>query len=187
MLGEEPFWSSTTEFFGTLGRLYLGLESERHGKELFVLPVDDLRTGGERFQDWAAASGLSGAASDPEATPHGDGVANLLKYAFFMDGSAPDVSRLAAGAGERGLPAFSRRAEADGGSVLIMEFIRRKNRGLSYRPKFSLSLAEGSFQPMEGAEVVTNLDAERERVVVEHRINPEVGSRCFGVVEIGAF
>ncbi|MGC4013288.1 MAG: hypothetical protein QM755_02050 [Luteolibacter sp.] len=58
--------------------------------------------------------------------PHHDGVANLLKYAFNLDGTTPDVSHLAAGTGVRGLPSIVR-AGSGAGTTLNVEYVRRRN------------------------------------------------------------
>ena len=39
----------------------------------------------QSFAGWSQQHGLSGAAADPAAAPAGDGIANLLKYAFNLD------------------------------------------------------------------------------------------------------
>jgi autotransporter-associated beta strand protein len=46
------------------------------------LVVSDAAPG---FEGWLQQYGLSGAAADPAAAPAGDGIANLLKYAFNLD------------------------------------------------------------------------------------------------------
>ena len=44
---------------------------------------------GPRFVDWTAGNGLSGATATTTANPSGDGLPNLLKYAFNLDPNAP--------------------------------------------------------------------------------------------------
>jgi hypothetical protein len=46
------------------------------------------------YQDWAAGHGLSGPAADIYADPDGDGVCNLMEYAFNLSPEAQDQSAL---------------------------------------------------------------------------------------------
>jgi len=41
------------------------------------------------LESWAASQGLTGPDADPNAMPHGDGVANLVKFALGLPGNAP--------------------------------------------------------------------------------------------------
>lgn len=138
------------------------------------------------FGNWAAFEGLHGDDAEPSATPFGDGVPNLLKFAFDMDGRGPDVSRLEPGAGSSGLP-FVGLAGEGAASMLRVEFVRRKNSGLIYTPKRSNTLQIGSFSPMIGTPVVTPIpftDDQWERVVVEESIDLSVTPRAFVTVEV---
>ena len=116
------------------------------------------------FDNLAAAAGLSGAAAQPTATPFGDGVPNLLKYAFQMNLAGPDVHVLPSG-GNSGLP-IAQLVGIGGQTFYQVEFIRRKGSGLIYTPQKSTTLAPGSFGAMTGAITVQNLGAECERVIV---------------------
>jgi alpha-tubulin suppressor-like RCC1 family protein len=136
------------------------------------------------FQLWADAASLSGADALPSATPHHDGVANLLKYAFNLNAAGPDVSRLVPASGLAGLPFFEVK-ESESGPVFHVEYLRRKNVGLTYTPKVSPDLAPDSFVPMIGLETVTPIDAGWERVSLAQPIAPQTTPRLFGVVEVG--
>jgi hypothetical protein len=46
------------------------------------------------YQDWAAGHGLTGAAANITADPDGDGVCNLMEYAFDLSPEVPDRSAL---------------------------------------------------------------------------------------------
>lgn len=133
------------------------------------------------FEAYSAAAGLLSSNALPKAEPFGDGVSNLLKYAFNMDATGPDVSTLVPGTGTSGLPVFAL-GEVDGESVIQVEFVRRKNSGLIYAPKWSSDLQR--FEPMGGTEKVELIDDEWERVIVSEPCDPAVTPRCFGVVEV---
>jgi Regulator of chromosome condensation (RCC1) repeat len=135
------------------------------------------------FATWANNAGLQGDDALPDAIPFDDGVANLLKYSFSLNGAGPDVSRLVPGTGVSGLPFFSV-AETESGRVFRVEYLQRKNAGLIYTPKVSTDLAPGSFIPMTGTETVTSIDFEWARVRVEQAITLETVPRLFGVVEV---
>ena len=116
----------------------------------------------------------------PTATPFNDGVANLLKYAFNMNASGPDVSVLTPG-GNAGLPQIS--VDTSGAvPVLRVAFLRRKGSGLIYTPQRSNSL--GSFVGMAGTQTVTAIDAQWERVSVEEPAPPSTAPRAFVRVQI---
>jgi hypothetical protein len=135
------------------------------------------------YQSWTAAAGLSGDDAAPGAIPHGEGVENILKYAFNLDGSGPDLSQLEPATGLAGLPLFSF-VTAAGQSHFRLEYLRRKGSGLSYLPKTSSSLAAGSFAPMGGVETVVDIDSTWERVIVMEPVNPALVKRRFGIVDV---
>jgi alpha-tubulin suppressor-like RCC1 family protein len=132
---------------------------------------------------WATNSGLTGNDTLPSATPFGDDVENLLKYAFNMNGGGPDFRVLTQGTGTAGLPAFV--VDSSGTEfVLRVEFLRRKHSGLVYTPMFSTALEPESFAPMTTPEEVTEIDDDWERVVVEHPCAPSTEPKCFAVVRV---
>ncbi len=130
----------------------------------------------ERFLAFTAGAGLIGDDAGPTATPHHDGVPNLLKYSFNLNPAGPDTRRLEAGTGIAGLPAVTLE-EAQGGEetppVLRIEYLRRRNSGLIYIAEFSATLSangEGSWSPATATPAVVPIDAEWERVVVRDEI-----------------
>lgn len=136
----------------------------------------------ERLEQKLAEASITGDAADPSAAPFADGVANVLKYAFNMDLSRPDVSRLRYGASDTsGLPAvgFVESGEATG---LVIEFLRRRNTDLTYIPKFSLNLE--NWSDATGDQTVEPIDEEWERVTILQP-EPESGTpRMFGTIEV---
>lgn len=135
------------------------------------------------YETWAAAAGLSGPDALPDAAPYGEGVANLLKYAFRLDGAAADLRTLSDGAGLAGLPEF-RLIGSGASSVFRVEYLRRKGSGIRYVPKVSSSLAPDGFVPMSGVVTVTDLGPLWERVRLDQPRNPATHPRGFGVVEV---
>ncbi len=133
------------------------------------------------YQAWATAAGLGGDAALPAAAPFGDGVANLLKYAFHMDGTAPDRHTLTPGRGASGLPALYHHA-ADGLPVCRFEFVRRSGSGLAYAPVQSPSLAPAAWLPATGTTTVTTINPDWERVVITQPLDRSVPRRFFSVV-----
>jgi hypothetical protein len=86
------------------------------------------------FETWLGAAGLTNAAAAPLATPHGDGVANLLKYAFHLNGDGPDRRVLVPATGTQGLPHISHDPAS---ARLRVEFVRRRNAAnLVYQVQF---------------------------------------------------
>jgi len=137
---------------------------------------------GEEHPIFAAmnAAGLEGVAAEPEAVPHGDGVENLLKYAFNLNLAAPDHRTLVPGTGTAGLPVIAS-TTADGVTALHFEYIRRKDAGLVYAPKFSANLQ--AWSSPEGSPVITSIDETWERVVYELPL--AAGGPRFAFVEVG--
>jgi hypothetical protein len=135
-------------------------------------------TGRSAFDASLAASGLSGANAEPLATPFSDGVPNLLKYAFNMPLTKTNAGTLTPGSGGSGLPVFSKPSPG----VFRVEFLRRRNSGLDYTPQRSSSL--GAYSPMTGTPVVTVIDAEWERVVIEEPLGSPAPSLLFSRVAV---
>jgi hypothetical protein len=121
------------------------------------------------------AHALPSDGSADTATPAGDGVPNLLKYAFNLLGAGPaQVASLAtphapvlAPEGVSGLPRLDLVAEPPG---LALTYVRRRavtRPGIIYEPQFSDTLAPGSWAPDSTAtETIVPLDEVFERVTV---------------------
>jgi trimeric autotransporter adhesin len=136
------------------------------------------------YQAAAGAAGLSENNALPTATPYNDGVKNLLKYAFNMNLSGPDSRALVSGTGNAGLPAIG--LTGTGPATMIrVEFLRRKGSGLVYTAKRSSTLSPGSFVAMSGTPVVTSIDDNWERVVVQESADPATLPKSFAMVEVG--
>ena len=130
-----------------------------------------------------SSAGLVGSNAQPLAEPYADGVPNLLKYAFNMNLSGPDSQTLTSGVGNSGLPAIG--LTGIGSATMIrIEFLRRKGSGLVYTPKRSSTLAPDSFLPMGVTPVVTSINDNWERVVVQESANPATLPVSFAIVEV---
>jgi alpha-tubulin suppressor-like RCC1 family protein len=134
------------------------------------------------FEAVVATTGLNGDDAMPEAVPFNDGVPNLIKYAFNMDLSGPDASRMEPG-GSSGLPA-SDVAEIEGQTVWRLEYLVRKNSGLLYVPQKSSSLDPDSFVPVEGVVSEVDIDADWKRVTITETVNSSSQSTGFSRVRV---
>ncbi len=151
-----------------------------------------------RFVDWQQLRFTAGELADPlvsglSAAPRGDGIPNLLKYAFNLDPAvaATGAGRyLTEGDGAAGLPCM--RVEPAGGLRLRVEYVRRRNAAdLLYEPQFCTSLtaaegAPGGWAAPTAAEAVTVINEDWERVVVEDQPPPGAASR-FSRVRVTLF
>ncbi|MGD7651900.1 MAG: InlB B-repeat-containing protein, partial [Verrucomicrobiales bacterium] len=133
------------------------------------------------YADWAAKAGLTGGQAAAGAVPFGDGVENLLKFAFHMDGGGPDVRVLEAGSGTSGLPVLT--LDSSGGSpVVSFEFLRMKGGGRAYAPERAGSRAGAVWEELTGTWTVTEIDEIWERVRVEQGDGPGGAAMFFRVV-----
>ncbi len=106
--------------------------------------------------------------SGPNADPDGDGVSNLLEFAFNLDPTFTEPAVMIAGTGLRGLPLVETTTVAAGDTRLTVEFVRRtaaSGSGLTYAVQFATDLAAGNWQT-GGTESVTAINARWERVKV---------------------
>ncbi len=118
------------------------------------------------YRNWADNVGLVGPDRDASSVPFRDGVPNLLKYAFHMNATKPDVSVLQVG-GVSGLPHlivdFS-----DIRYTVGLRYLRNKYSGLIYTPQRSTSL--NGFAAMTGVEEVEPINDQWEIVTMEQTI-----------------
>ncbi|MCB1129816.1 MAG: hypothetical protein KDN05_01725 [Verrucomicrobiae bacterium] len=117
--------------------------------------------------------------SAPDSAPFGDGVANLLKFAFNMDATGPDASTLVPITGTSGLPTYE--LDPNAGEVTL-QYIRRKDSGLIYTPQKSGSL--DGFEPLGGTETSEDIDGQFERVTVVAPCDPAIEESCFWRVAV---
>ncbi|RLT31087.1 MAG: M6 family metalloprotease domain-containing protein [Chloroflexi bacterium] len=140
------------------------------------------------FSSWARDYGLTGDDARPEATPSGDGVSNLLKYAFGLDPSVAQSGpgrHLEPGVGTSGLPDV-RLAVPGAAASLRVEYVRRREpSGIHYSVEFSGDLGPGGFwSPAVETPLVTPINDEWERVIVHDQVNPSQASRRFARVVV---
>ncbi|MEI7912035.1 MAG: NF038122 family metalloprotease [Verrucomicrobiota bacterium] len=140
-------------------------------------------TGPAGIADWAAGFGISGADANPAATPFNDGVTNLLKYAFNIPLTGPNVSRLLPGTGTSGLPCVTTPSTGGPPTSTRVEFIRRRSGGLIYTPLYSIN-GLNDFKAMTASPVVTPIDATWERVVVDQPLGLPLPRACFSRVSV---
>jgi len=117
------------------------------------------------YQDWAMDANLQGEAAESNAAVHGDGNSNLLKYAFNLNGSGPDSRILAPGGGNlSGLPHAAFVRGSDGSISLRIEYLRRKNAGISYTPQIATQPDDWAL--LEHEPKITSLNSQWERAVI---------------------
>ncbi|HEX8679463.1 MAG TPA: choice-of-anchor Q domain-containing protein, partial [Chthoniobacterales bacterium] len=132
---------------------------------------------------WRNLHGLPADGSQDLATPAGDGVTNLLKFAFNLAPNAGDLAKPNAATlapnGTAGLP----RVGYDGQGRLVLELVRRKastNPGISYTVETTGDLLSWTPLSLTNA-TVTSIDGVWERVSV---IDPTVAAKRFGRVRV---
>jgi len=148
-----------------------------------ALSGESATSGMELYMVAAAAAGLAGPDAAIDAAPFG-GPSNLLKYAFNMDLSRADFTRMETG-GTAGLPLLYSATREDGARHWVCEFVRRKGAGLIYTPKRSGSLLSGSFVPITGDTTVTEIDDTWERVILQGDHDLTDDQRDFAIMEVG--
>ncbi len=105
------------------------------------------------FRTWATGYGLMGDKADPYSSAAGDGVANLLKYAFGVnptEHSPGQVRYDAHGLIAPGLPALGSRDDSEGFLEYLAVFPRRKDHltaNIDYQVRFSADLQNWWLYP----------------------------------------
>jgi len=130
-----------------------------------------------------AQAGLVGPDAEEDAIPHHDGVKNLLKYAFHLDLTGPDVHTMAPG-GDSGLPLLTVREDL-GQRYWKMEFVRRKASGLVYELEKTAHFDVVPFAPVSlGAATVSEIDDFWERLELEVPFEPTTDPKEFMRVRV---
>ncbi len=129
-----------------------------------MLTITNGAPAGSLFDQWASGSGLVPPSDGETAIPFQDGVENLLKYAFNMDGSVPDHHVLVPGSGQSGLPAIYR---SPGG--ITVEYVARSGTATDSRLSYTVetSTSGAGFLPSGIAGLPTPINGSWSRVRVE--------------------
>ncbi len=177
--GQTSFTLTFTPLAGGLRQATVSIASTDADEAPFTFAIQGQgRTAAGLFADAMLAAGLTGPDAAADATPQQDGVANLLKHAFNLSLTTPDVRVLTPATGTAGLP----HAAALPGGGLRVEYLRRVGSGLLHTPQKSRTLEPGSWQPLTSPPQVSTVNAEWERVVHEEVEDTE--PRCFFTVEV---
>ncbi|HLP00646.1 MAG TPA: M6 family metalloprotease domain-containing protein [Opitutaceae bacterium] len=143
-------------------------------------PAAEVVVAGTAYSDWTVAHALPSAAAAMAANPSGDGIENLLKFAFNLNPSSVDTRTLTPGTGTAGLPTIGT-TTVGGTTYLTVELLRRKDAAqLTYHVEASSDLA--SWSALAGTETVTAIDTLWERVLV---VDTVPASRRFARVRVG--
>lgn len=133
--------------------------------------------------DGATATAVTTVSLVPDATvdSDGDGLTDLVEFAFHLDTERPDHRVLTEGTGTTGLPSVS--LDTSGSTPrLRIEFLRRKdaaNLGISYQPQWSSNLAIWSSAVSDTR--ILPVNDVWERVIV---MDPSPGTSRFGRVSV---
>lgn len=152
-------------------RLLFSAQSDK-GRELWAIDnASAAPAGPSSLAAKAMAIDAGSGDEDPEA---------LLRHAFNVTRPG-DTTSMTPGTGTSGYPVIGA-----SGEVLRVEYLRRKDGRLVYTPRYSESLAPGSFRTLTGRITVTDIDAAWQRVVAEHPYDPAATPRVFVRVEVTA-
>ena len=129
---------------------------------------------GDPFAAWQAANFTPAQLADPlvsgpAADPDKDGIANLAEYAFNLPPLMSDLHQVTPGSGVDGLPRISV-IQVGGQPRLRFEYLRLHSGGITYIPQAGDAMAAsgpGSWELLSGVPVVTAINAQWDRVVVE--------------------
>ncbi len=117
------------------------------------------------YEQWAFGHGVDGAAGSLLADEDGDTIAKLLEYAFNLNPVAGDYSEYnPAVIPGSGLPKVVISPGAPSGHLITLQYLRRKNAGLTYTPQFGDS--PGAFVDAATAPLVESIDSTWERVTI---------------------
>ena len=110
-----------------------------------------------------------------------DGLNNFTEFAFNLDPTRPSVGALVPNTGTSGLPvAYLAQIGAD--VHLTIEFVRRKNTGLTYTVQFANAPGAANWLAAVNVPIVTPIDANWERVVVDDAATAGANTTRFGRV-----
>ncbi|MBK8092785.1 MAG: choice-of-anchor D domain-containing protein [Verrucomicrobiaceae bacterium] len=159
----------------------LSLGSNDADESSFDLPLIGLVVESAPYQTWATGAGLSAVNGAPNANPLGDGISNLLKYAFDLNPTAVDLHILTPATGTSGLPTVERTGSG-ASTVFRIEFIRRISGGITYLPQKSNDL--NIWSPITTTPTVTPISPGWERVLIEEPADPALVNKIFSRVRV---
>lgn len=128
-------------------------------------------TGTGGYPAWASTQLFPTGQFGPNQDADGDGVSNILEYAFNLNPSSADAFPVASGSGSSGLPGIALLTSPS--KRLRIEFLRRKaatGSGLAYAAQFGDTLFEtgtGAWADATASPTITSIDETWERVVIE--------------------
>ncbi len=139
----------------------------------------------EAYLNWLSLYFTPAQMADPNITgrtadPDGDGITNLLEFAYNLDPTYGEAPMMAAGTGLRGLPLIQTETLPDGSTQLTVEFVRRTTAGrprITYTAQFAASSASGTpHWQAGGTQSVTSINARWDRVKVTDTVTTAPGS-----------
>jgi ELWxxDGT repeat protein len=176
-LNPGPCSSSPRFCHEAQGRLYFRAgtrdTAREHLWQLMMAPVPS-------FAEWAAAASLPAGQSGALDHPSGDGVPNLLKYAFNLNPALPDRTEWTPGH-TKGLPSVTREVR-NGQPRLSLRWLQRRGAAITCTPLLSNNLETWSLvtAPVE----VTHLDDYWSIFTVSAGIPQGSEARYYGAVRV---
>lgn len=139
------------------------------------------------LRGWGESFGLAGEELLSTADDDGDFISLLEEYAFNLDPTVSDLSVLASGAGTGGLPLIHL-VGSGAAKHLQAEFVRRRgDPDLTYTVEFGSHPSElppDGFLAADQPEMITGIDLEFERVIVDDSRTVGTDPRRFGRVKL---
>ena len=167
-----------TSFYSTRIAARLDWIGSVTGQDPATLPT-------ETYQSWLSLYFTPDQIADPTTTgpaadPDGDGVPNLLEFAFNLDPAFAEPAPMTPGTGVRGLPLVRLETVGDADTRLTVEYVRRTSgsgAGIVYAVQWTSALAPGAAGwQTGGTESVTPINARWERVKVTDTVSVGGGS-----------
>ena len=137
----------------------------------------------DRLPDAWELQSFGTTAYGPTQDNDNDGANNLAEWAFKLNPAWPDIAALTPGTGTAGLPSI-RLTGTGTAQHLTVEFVRRKNAGLTYTVQFANAPNGASFQSAVNVPTVTPIDANWERVIVDDNVTIGNQAGRFGRVRV---
>jgi hypothetical protein len=161
----------------------VGTSSSGHQNGSFSTVLETVPFAHNQLQTWRALHGLAANGTQDTEMPGGDGIANLLKFAFNTAPNAGDLNQpnvtILPENGAAGLPFI----DIDEQGRLLIEFVRRKavgNPGITYSVETGEDLNALTHLDLSNA-TIGPIDVNWERVTV---IDPAITVKRFGRVRV---
>lgn len=138
-------------------------------------------TGNTGYQTWASCYNLGGTAAAQLTVNKGDGLSNLVKYAFNLNPTLLDAHLMSL-LGGSGLPLGKYLPMDQGGTFGLVTLQRRVDPRLSYEARFSADLRQ--WQIVAAPAVVETIDSTWDRVQYLAPATLRSLPHCYGLIKL---